>query len=339
MMLPKKRNKNRMKRITIAFIVCGVLAVVAVFAAGIWKQRRKASDMEAGGVPVYSEEDTNESIAYNGKEYVYNDHLSNYLFLGIDTRGNMEEAGSGNAGQADAVFLVSVDRVTKEVKVISIPRDTMTEIEVFSVGGKSLGLMENHINLQYAQGDGKRESCELMETAVSNLLGEIPIHGYCSINMDGIPIMTEAVGNVQVVIPDNSLSEINPEFTEGAEVTLTKDNVEQFVRYRDTGREQSALVRQDRQKIFIEAYMKKAQEQYAKDASFVTTLYESLGSYMITNMGNDIFVKLLSATQEVKSSVYTLPGKGAQGEYFDEYHVDEEALQEMIVSVFYKEDN
>lgn len=339
MMLPKKRNKNRMKRITTAFIVCGVLAVVAVFAAGIWKQRRKASDMEAGGVPVYSEEDTNESIAYNGKEYVYNDHLSNYLFLGIDTRGNMEEAGSGNAGQADAVFLVSVDRVTKEVKVISIPRDTMTEIEVFSVGGKSLGLMENHINLQYAQGDGKRESCELMETAVSNLLGEIPIHGYCSINMDGIPIMTEAVGNVQVVIPDNSLSEINPEFTEGAEVTLTKDNVEQFVRYRDTGREQSALVRQDRQKIFIEAYMKKAQEQYAKDASFVTTLYESLGSYMITNMGNDIFVKLLSATQEVKSSVYTLPGKGAQGEYFDEYHVDEEALQEMIVSVFYKEDN
>ena len=54
------------------------------------------------------------------------------------------------------------------------------------------------------------------------------------------------------------MSEINPEFTEGAEVTLTKDNVEQFVRYRDTGREQSALVRQDRQKVFIEAYIKKS---------------------------------------------------------------------------------
>lgn len=337
-MLPKKRNKNRRKRIAAVLVICGVLAVVAVFAAGIWKQQRKAH-METDGASVSSEENTSESITYKGKTYVYNDHLSNYLFMGIDTKGDMETAESGDAGQADAVFLVSVDRVTKEMQVISIPRDTMTEIEMFSVSRKSLGLMENHINLQYAQGDGKTESCELMKTAVSKLLGGIPVHGYCSVNMDGISVMTEAAGNVQVVIPDNSLEEVNPEFTEGAEVTLTKDNVEQFVRYRNTGREQSALVRQDRQKIFIEAYMKKAQEQYAKDASFVTGLYESMKPYMVTNIGNDLFVKLLSAAQEGKSSVHTLPGKGAQGEYFDEYRVDEEALQEMIISVFYREDN
>lgn len=337
-MLPKKRNKNRRKRIAAVLVICGVLAVVAVFAAGIWKQQRKAH-METDSASVSSEENTSESITYKGKTYVYNDHLSNYLFMGIDTKGDMETAESGNAGQADAVFLVSVDRVTKEMQVISIPRDTMTEIEMFSVSRKSLGLMENHINLQYAQGDGKTESCELMKTAVSKLLGGIPVHGYCSVNMDGIPVMTEAAGNVQVVIPDNSLEEVNPEFTEGAEVTLTKDNVEQFVRYRNTGREQSALVRQDRQKIFIEAYMKKAQEQYAKDASFVMGLYESMKPYMVTNIGNDLFVKLLSVAQEGKSSVHTLPGKGAQGEYFDEYRVDEEALQEMIISVFYREDN
>lgn len=337
-MLPKKRNKNRRKRIAAVLVICGVLAIVAVFAAGIWKQQREAH-METDSASVSSEENTSEGITYKGKTYVYNDHLSNYLFMGIDTRGDMEMAESGNAGQADAVFLVSVDRVTKEMQVISIPRDTMTEIEMFSVSRKSLGLMENHINLQYAQGDGKTESCELMKTAVSKLLGGIPVHGYCSVNMDGIPVMTEAAGNVQVVIPDNSLEEVNPEFTEGAEVTLTKDNVEQFVRYRNTGREQSALVRQDRQKIFIEAYMKKAQEQYAKDASFVTGLYESMKPYMVTNIGNDLFVKLLSAAQEGKSSVHTLPGKGAQGEYFDEYRVDEEALQEMIISVFYREDN
>ena len=337
-MLPKKRNKNRRKRIAAVLVICGVLAIVAVFAAGIWKQQRKAH-METDSASVSSEENTSESITYKGKTYVYNDHLSNYLFMGIDTKGDMETAESGNAGQADAIFLTSMDRVTKEMQVISIPRDTMTEIEMFSVSRKSLGLMENHINLQYAQGDGKTESCELMKTAVSKLLGGIPVHGYCSVNMDGIPVMTEAAGNVQVVIPDNSLEEVNPEFTEGAEVTLTKDNVEQFVRYRNTGREQSALVRQDRQKIFIEAYMKKAQEQYAKDASFVTGLYESMKPYMVTNIGNDLFVKLLSAAQEGKSSVHTLPGKGAQGEYFDEYRVDEEALQEMIISVFYREDN
>lgn len=45
--------------------------------------------------------------------------------------------------------------------------------------------------------------------------------------------------------------------------------------------------------------MKKAQEEYQKDASFVARLYDSLRSYMVTNMGNDIFVKFLTATEKI----------------------------------------
>ena len=37
--------------------------------------------------------------------------------------------------------------------------------------------------------------------------------------------------------------------------------------------------------------MKKAQEQYAKDALFVTGLYESMKPYMVTNIGKRIFCK------------------------------------------------
>ena len=59
----------------------------------------------------------------------------------------------------------------------------MTEIEVFNPSGKSLGESTDHINIQYAFGDGKQKSCELMKTAVSNLLDGLPIQGYCSMNM------------------------------------------------------------------------------------------------------------------------------------------------------------
>ena len=62
--------------------------------------------------------------------------------MGIDTRGEVENQETDNTGQADAIFLVSMDRVTEQIHVISIPRDTITEIEVFTVGGKSLGKME-----------------------------------------------------------------------------------------------------------------------------------------------------------------------------------------------------
>lgn len=137
-----------------------------------------------------------------------------------------------------------------------------------------------------------------MEDAVSDLFGGIHIQSYCAVNMDAIPVMTEIAGNVEVTVPDNSLAEVNPEFTEGAEVVLTKDNVEQFVRYRDIDQTQSALVRQNRQKVFAGIY-EKAQEEYQKDASFVTRLYDSLRSYMVTNMGNDIFVKFLTATEKI----------------------------------------
>ena len=34
---------------------------------------------------------------------------------------------------------------------------------------------------------------------------------------------------------------------------------------------------------------------------------------------------------------FTLPGEGVEGKSFDEYHVDEDALKEMVMEVFYKE--
>ena len=85
--------------------------------------------------------------------------------------------------------------------------------------------------------------------------------------------------------------------------------------------------------------MKKAQEQYEENDSFMTKLYEGLLPYMVTNMGNDVFVKLLTASKKNAPSVTTLPGEGEQGAYYDEYHVDEAALEELVHQIFYKEGN
>ena len=71
-----------------------------------------------------------------------------------------------DAGQADAIFVVSMDRATEKIKVLFVPRDSMTEIEVFNPSGKSLGMTTDHINIQYAFGDGRQKSCELMKTVL-----------------------------------------------------------------------------------------------------------------------------------------------------------------------------
>lgn len=276
-------------------------------------------------------------VLYDGKKYRYNDHLSNYLFMGIDTREKVEGYETQkDAGQADALFLVSLDRAEQKLQILTIPRDTMAQIETFNPGGKSLGMTEDHINLQYAFGDGKTKSCELMKTAVSNLLYQIPIQGYCSLNMDGIPILTELVDGVEVTVPDDSLQEVYPEFTEGAKVTLTKENTEQFVRYRDITESQSALVRSERQKIFLEAYLERVQQIASEDPGIVTRIYEGVQDYMVSNMGTDIFAQLLEASLKNTPEPCSLPGEGTEGQDFDEFHVEEDALYDLVLQMFYK---
>lgn len=338
-MKTKRRRSQRQSRARIVIVVI-VIILVAALCVGyfLWKQTQgvvKTSTGASQGETVSSSDQS--TVEYEGATYRYNDHLSNYLFMGIDSTEEVSEMESQlDAGQADSIYLVSLDRATEQVQVLSIPRDTITEIEVFNPSGISLGMTDNHINLQYAYGDGKEESCELMKTAVSGMLDGLPIQGYCSMNMDGISVITDFVGGIQLTIPDDSLADVNPEYKKGAVVDITGETAEQFVRYRDIDKTQSALVRQERQKTFLQALVQKAQEKAGEDAGFVTGLYDSVKSYTVTNMGNDIFAKLLAASQNGITDTETVPGEGTHGENFDEYHIDEDALSDLIISMFYE---
>lgn len=335
----KKRQVKKMLAMLIGALVVGIMTVVGV---GIGK--RYLMPEEETSVPIAEEEKTKKAssagtITYEGKEYCYNDHLSNFLFMGIDSREKTETTqGQANAGQADAIFLVSWDRVAHEMNLISIPRDTMAEIEVFDQAGDSLGKTKDHINLAYAYGDGRNASCDLMKQAVSDLFYGLPIQGYCSLNMDGIPIITEAVGGVTVTIPNDSLAEVNPEWTQGNQAILTAENAETFVRYRSVEKSQSAMERLERQVAFLEAYGRKAEELYSQNPSLVTELYEKLNDYMVTNIGTDQFIQILKDfSLDQNRETWKIPGEGVAGSEFDEYHVDDAKLYEMIIECFYQE--
>ena len=337
-MKTKRRRSQRQSRARIVIVVI-VIILVAALCVGyfLWKQTQgvvKTSTGASQGETVSSSDQS--TVEYEGATYRYNDHLSNYLFLGIDSTEEVSEMESQlDAGQADSIYLVSLDRATEQVQVLSIPRDTITEIEVFNPSGISLGMTDNHINLQYAYGDGKEESCELMKTAVSNLLHGLPIQGYYSMNISGISEIGKLVGDVEIVVPDDSLEEYDPYFKEGATVVINGDNVEEFLRYRDSGKSQSALVRQQRQKTYLKALIPKLQEKTQTDSSFVGNMLNDIQPYTVTNMGNDVFVKLLNAAGNSTLETQTVPGEGVEGEYYDEYHVDDDALYKLVLSMFY----
>ena len=336
-----KRRKRQVKKCLTALIAVLVLGIIGTAGFGIWRKQHAVQEAETEYAAETGEAKTatSGSVTYEGKEYKYNDHLSNFLFMGIDSREKVETTtGQANAGQADAIFIISWDRVEHKMSVVSIPRDTMAEIEVFDQNGDSLGTTTDHINLAYAYGDGKNESCELMKQAVSKLLYGLPIQGYCALNMDGIPTLIEGIGGVTVTVPNDSLEEKNPEWKKGAEAELTPENAETFVRYRNIEKDQSAMERLERQMAFLEAYGNKATKVYSKTPSLVTELYEKLNDYMVTNIGTDQYVKILQDfASDADRETWSIPGEGVSGGEFDEYHVNDQELYKLMIQHFYKE--
>lgn len=329
------------------------IAVCAVFAAaGGFMILQGMRNMEEAGTGYeaeasYSAEsayDTDSpmpgTITWNGKEYRYNDHLSNYLFLGVDKEELVEtKMGYLDAGQTDAIFLISWDRVEESLLVISIPRDTMTPYNYYGREEQELGRVKGHLSLAYAYGDGKHGSCELTVKAVSDLFYGLPIERYCAISLEALPVTMEEIGAVTVTVPNSSLEGKYPEYREGTTIMLDAGNVEPFIRYRDIEVSQSALTRLERQEVFLEAFMEQAERQFQEDPGFVTRTYEGLQPYMVTNAGADQFVKLMEClVRRGKPEHWTIPGTGVEGELYDEYHVDEDALYEKMIETFYIEE-
>ena len=328
-------GKRRGRFAAVIIVGVAVLAVAGLGYVGI--QKKKAA--EAASAKATAEAEDSNTVTWQGKTYKYNQNLSNYLLLGVDKRTPAEtRVGKADAGQADALFLLSLNRKTKEMTLISIPRDTMTDVESFDLEGKSLGKSKDHISLSYGYGDGGAESCKLTQEAVSNLFYGLPIQGYLAMNLDGIPELAKSVGGLTVTVPNNSLEYKYPEFAEGAEVTLTEENTETFVRSRDVDESQSAIYRMERQKAFLDAFSKKAKECYEQNAKFAANLFVAIKPYTVTNISEDRLMKLFQTADEGDGyTEWTVPGEGTQGLSYDEYHVDDDALYTKVMETFYQE--
>lgn len=282
-------------------------------------------------------------IRFQGKTYRRNTAMRAILCIGVDTKGEMEShTASGQGGQADGVFLVAQDAARDRVKILMIPRDSMTEITLFDLSGNELGKDVQHLTLAYAYGDGKEKSCELMTEAVSNLLGNLKIDGYAAVNISAIPILNDAVGGVTVTVRDEGLEKRDPALKMGETVTLCGTQAETFIRYRDITKSQTAIGRMERQKQYMQGYMQATKAAAAKDDRLIPDLMNQLQSYMVTNMAKDQYLDMALSVLNSQDSlgdgdILTVPGEAVETDLYDEYHVDREALVPMVLDLFYVE--
>ena len=253
---------------------------------------------------------------------------------------------SGDGGQADGIFLLAHDTARNQLKILLIPRDTMTEITKTDISwtdanGTELGQSVDHLSLSYAYGDGREKSCEYTKKAVSNLLMGLSIDSYMAADLEIIGSLNDAVGGVTVTIPTLGMEEADPEFVFGQTVRLDGEQAERFVRYRDTGKDNSALSRMEQQKLYISGFFQAVKERSKTESSIVEKLFEMTQNYMVTDMAKEQYLKLAMDALEgeglTAASFKMAPGTGTATEAYDEYYVAQEALIPIILELFYRE--
>ena len=244
-------------------------------------------------------------------------------------------------GQSDALFLLVVNNKTQQLQVISINRNTMTDIELCDEDGIDMGPLKTQICLQHAFGDGKRLSCSKTVDAVSGLFQNIPISGYLAMNMGGIPQMNDAVGGVEVTVQqDISFPKAGVDLKKGKKVTLDGTQAYYYLHGRDTEEYDSATKRLQREEQYIVAYMNKLKKISAENPDQVTEIYDSISDYLVTSVDFTSMIDQLMTYDFTEDQMYTVPGKTVEGKPIDgkryeEYHVDEDAMEELIMKVFY----
>ncbi len=350
----KEQKKNKRTKLLVTTLMGIVISIGIVFASfeavrafgksslqKVEATRPMLEQVQVEPIPEEEKKEWEEGwISHNGKIYEYNEDIMTFLIMGIDKQEEVVEVEEGtDGGQADALFLAVMNPHTKQVQVIGINRNTMTDIDIYNETGASVTTVEAQIAVQHGFGNGVEKSCEYQKEAVSKLFYNLPIHGYAAINMSAIPTINDAVGGVDVTVLED-LTHKDPMLVKDANVHLMGEAAYWYIRERDTNVFGSADARLTRQKQYLNAFIKAAKSAAKEDISVVLNLYQAIAPMMTTDISaNEVayLAPTLLDYQFDSDSFYMTEGETVMGEEFEEFYVDEDALYEMILDIFYEE--
>lgn len=280
-------------------------------------------------------------VYYNGKKYVYNENMVSVVFLGID-RSELGTEEIGNAGQADAIYILSYDSKTGKAYVIPVSRETMTDVRLYTVSGQSAGIKKLQLCLAYGYGNGKDSSCENTLASLSDLFYNIPFHTYMALNWDGIGPLNDLSGGVSLT----ALEDVETQYsniTKGTQVTLLGNDAWSYVKYRNISKLESNNDRLERQKQYLNAYMSQMIPKVRSDFSMISKIYDTSSEYTYTNFSyNQVVYSASAILPDVYSSkdieFVSIKGTIKKGKENAEFYPDEKSLYETILKVFYNEE-
>ena len=280
------------------------------------------------------------TITWKDKEYQYNSLITTILYAGLDSTDPLKASETySNKARADSVSVVILDKKKKKMSILALNRDTMTEIRRYTRTGEDMGTYVSHLGYAYSYGDGGEVSCEDLKEAVEKLLG-ISIDEYAVTNQSSITSINDLVGGVTVTVPNDDLAAMYPELKKGAVVTLDDSNVKDFLQHRDTAADFSNEGRIERQQAYVTAYVDLLKDRLASEPDQLWQEIGQMNDYLQTSITKNKYLSLARLLEKVSftdADYYRPTGKDSTGELHDEFYVDEDALQQLVIDLFYEE--
>ena len=267
----KKKAARKKKRMMIVGIE---IAVILILVLGFWvvskldKLQKPKVDPEKVEVNDTIQESTLESM----KGY------TTVALFGLDTR-QAGQLGSGN--RSDTVIIASINNDTKEVKLVSVYRDTYLDL----TNGKF-----NKCNGAYSAG-GPQQAMSMLN---KNL--DLDIQYYISVDFAAMTKAIDLLGGIDIDVDDTEIEHLNNYIVETSEVTgvkttpLTKTGLQtldgvqatSYCRIRYTAGDD--FKRTERQREVIMQIVSKAKTM---DISQVNDIIDAVFPLAATNYTND----------------------------------------------------
>lgn len=277
---------------------------------------------------------TSKTIIVDGVKYYPRQDITTLLLMGINQEGKVEKTAYNQATPVDMATLLIFDEATQTCKVLSLNRDMMVDMPMLNEFGKEVGVYNAQLAFSHVYGDGMEDSCENVRKTVSNLLNGVSIDYYLSLNMNAIALINDSVGGVTVNVVDD-FSAVDPEIPMG-EVTLYGIHAVNFVQARWYVGDQLNLSRMERHKAYMNSFISALKVKMEEQPGFVVETYEMASPYVVTDCSVQILGRLEQDYGDYSlGETYTIQGENILGEEFYEFYADEEALEKLILELFY----
>lgn len=232
----------------------------------------------------------------------------NILLLGMDI-GDSENTSNTSARRTDTMMLLNYNPRTDNIKVVSIPRDTLIEVDDAHDGNGNY-IPYWKINAAYVLG-GEQEVIEHVEKLL-----DVTVNYLVEIDYAAFRNLIDAIGGVEMYIDrdmyyDDDAQDLHIHFNKGETVLLDGKKAEEFFRWRKnndgTGLVDGDLGRIKNQQKFISALIEKCTNPMI--VTQIPDILKAIKENVVTNMsGSDMLKYGLKMISNSGVSMNTLQG-------------------------------